>query len=264
MTIDLNADVGEGFGAYSIGDDGPLLEVVSSANIACGFHAGDPDVIGRTVALAVRGGAAVGAHPGYPDLQGFGRRPMAMTEAEVYATVLYQVGALAAFAHTAGVRLHHVKPHGALYNDAARDPAKARGIAKAVAAFGGTSTGDDAGGPLVLVGLPDSELERAAAAAGIPYAREFFADRAYGDDGSLVPRSREGAVIGDAAACVERVLRAVREGTVLSISGMELPVRVDTVCLHGDNPQALAFARSLADALKTHGILIRAFGPAAG
>jgi UPF0271 protein len=179
---------------------------------------------------------------------------MAMTEAEVYGCVLYQIGALEAFARAAGARLRHVKPHGAMYNDAARDPAKARGIARAVAAFDGQ---------LILVGLPDSELERAAAAAGIPYAREFFADRACEDDGSLVPRPREGSVIHDAAACVERVLRVVREGSVLSIHGNVVPVRADTVCLHGDNPQALALAVALSHALKEQGIMVRPFEPAA-
>jgi UPF0271 protein len=178
-----------------------------------------------------------------------------MTEAEVYGCVLYQIGALEAFARAAGVRLRHVKPHGALYNDAARDPAKARGIVRATAAFDGQ---------LILVGLPDSELERAAAAAGIPYAREFFADRACEDDGSLVPRSCVGAVIHDAAACVERVLRVVQEGSVLSINGNVVPVRADTVCLHGDNPQALAFAVALSQALEEYGIMVRPFEPAMG
>jgi UPF0271 protein len=261
MTIDLNADVGESFGAYSLGHDEALLGMVSSANIACGFHAGDPGVMERTIALAVRGGAAVGAHPGYPDLQGFGRRSIAMTEAEVYAAVLYQIGALAAFAGAAGARLRHVKPHGALYNDAARDPAKARGIARAVAAFGGVSKGDNAGGGhLILVGLPDSELERAARELGVPYAREFFADRAYEDDGTLVPRSRDGSVIHDEDACVGRVLRMIAEGTVVSIHGTTIPARADTVCLHGDNPQAVAFAGLLVKALREHGVELKPCG----
>ena len=248
MTIDLNADVGEGFGAYDLGSDELLLSLVSSANIACAFHAGDPAVMERTVASALRGGAALGAHPGYPDLQGFGRRSLAMTESEVYAAILFQIGALRAFARAAGSDLRHVKPHGALYNDAARDPARARGIARAVKA---------AGGGLRLVGLPDCEMEKAAVESGVPYSREFFADRAYQEDGSLVPRLQPGAVIHDESECVQRVLRAIREGVVLTSSGKAMPVRADTVCLHGDNPEAVSFARSLRAALEAEGIRIR-------
>lgn len=248
MEIDLNADVGESFGAYALGKDEDLLGLVSSANIACGFHAGDPVVMGRTVTLALRGGAALGAHPGYPDLQGFGRRSLALGEDEVYAAVLYQIGALRAFARAAGADLRHVKPHGALYNDAARNPALARGVARAAKA---------AGGDLILMGLPGCELEAAAADAGLGYAREFFADRAYQDDGSLVPRNRPDAVIHDEALCVARVLRAIREGVVVSASGRTIPARADTVCLHGDNPEAVAFARRLREALETAGIAVR-------
>ncbi len=248
MTVDLNADVGEGFGAYSLGNDEALLGLVSSANIACGFHAGDPLVLADTTALAVRSGTAVGAHPGYPDLQGFGRRSLSLTESETYACVLYQIGALRAFARAAGSDLRHVKPHGALYNDAARDPARARGIARAVR---------DAGGDLYLVGLPNCEMERAAETAGVPYAREFFADRAYEDDGTLVPRSQVGSVIRDGEECVRRVLRAVREGAVVSRSGKTVSVRTDTICLHGDNPEAVAFAALLRKALAENGVEVR-------
>lgn len=251
MHIDLNADVGEGFGAYSLGNDEALLGLVSSANVACGFHAGDPEVMERTVGMALRGGAALGAHPGYPDLQGFGRRSLSLGEGEVYAAVLYQVGALRAFALAAGSDLRHVKPHGALYNDAARNPALARGVARAVKA---------AGEGILLVGLPDCELEKAAREAGVPYAREFFADRAYQDDGSLVPRSRPDAVIHDEDACVERVLRAVRDGTAVTAAGKSIAVRADTVCLHGDNPEAVAFARRLREALGAAGISILPLG----
>lgn len=247
MTIDLNADVGESFGAYALGDDEALLALVSSANIACSFHAGDPEVMERTVALALRSGAALGAHPGYPDLQGFGRRSLGMTEAEVYAATLFQIGALRAFARAAGSDLRHVKPHGALYNDAAKDPGKARGIVRAV---------KDAGGELRLVGLPSCEVEKAALAAGVPYSREFFADRAYLDDGSLVPRSRPGAVLHDEEECVRRVLRMIEEGIVRSIEGRDVPVKADTVCLHGDNPQAVAFAARLRTALEGAGIRV--------
>ena len=251
MEIDLNADVGEGFGAYTLGCDEELLSLVSSANIACGFHAGDPGVMRKTVDLALKGGAALGAHPGYPDLQGFGRRTLSMGEEEVYAAVLYQIGALRAFARAAGSDLRHVKPHGALYNDAAKNSALARGIARAVQA---------AGEGLTLLGLPGCELESAAADLRLPYAREFFADRAYQDDGTLVPRSRPDAVIHDEAVCVARVLRVVRKGTVMSAGGREIAVRADTVCLHGDNPEAVAFARRLRVALSAEGISVLPVG----
>ncbi|HWR12622.1 MAG TPA: 5-oxoprolinase subunit PxpA [Rectinemataceae bacterium] len=253
MTIDLNADVGESFGAYSMGNDAALLGLVSSANIACGAHAGDPSVMRRTIADAIACGASLGAHPGYPDLQGFGRRSMAMSESEVYGWVLYQIGALQTFARAAGSSLRHVKPHGALYNDAAKNLALARGIARAVHA---------AGGDLCLVGLPDCEMERAAKAAGIAYAREFFADRAYEDDGSLVPRSREGAVLHDEDLCVRRVLRLVAEGRVETASGKIIPISAETICLHGDNEKAVVFARLLTRALKDKGVEIRPFAPA--
>jgi len=253
MTIDLNADVGESFGAYSMGNDAALLELVSSANIACGAHAGDPTVMQRTIANAIAGGASLGAHPGYPDIQGFGRRSMAMSESEAYGWVLYQIGALQAFARAAGSALRHVKPHGALYNDAAKNPALARGIARAVRA---------AGGARCRVGLPDCEMERAAKAVGIAYAREFFADRAYEDDGSLVPRSREGAVLHDEELCVRRVLRLIAEGRVETMSGKIIPISAETICLHGDNEKAVVFARLLAQALKDKGVEIRPFVPA--
>lgn len=245
MTIDLNADVGESFGAWSIGSDPELFPFISSANIACGWHAGDPSVMERTVALALAAGLSPGAHPGYPDIQGFGRRSMALSGDEVYGAVLYQTGALAAFAKAAGSRLGHVKAHGALYNDAARSPAVARAVARAVAAF-------DPG--LILVGLPGSELEKAANAYGLVFAGEFFADRGYRDDGSLVPRSEPGAIIHDAETCIARVLRMVREGTVISSSGKVVEAKARTVCLHGDNPEAADFARALSAALKDAGI----------
>lgn len=252
MTIDLNADVGESYGAFSIGDDEALLALVSSANIACGVHAGDPAVMKRTVANALAGGAKLGAHPGYPDLQGFGRRSLSMTEAEVYGWVLYQIGALQAFARAAGSALRHVKPHGALYNDAAKDPSLARGIARATL---------DAGGGLILVGLPGCAMERAAAEAGVPYAREFFADRAYESDGSLVPRARDGAVIRDEELCARRVLGLVRDGEVEAIDGSVIPVRADTICLHGDNKKALDFAALLAKTLRDAGVAVRPLRP---
>lgn len=251
--IDMNADVGESFGAWTLGADDELFHYISSANIACGWHAGDPAVMERTVALALQAGIALGAHPGYPDLEGFGRRSMALSPDEVRRAVLYQVGALDAFVRAAGGRLRHVKAHGALYNDAARSPALASALARAVLAF------DPA---LMLVGLPGSELERAAAQAGLAFAGEFFADRGYRDDGSLVPRSEPGAMIHDTALCIERVLRAVRELSVVSVSGRVVPLRASTICLHGDNPEAVAFAAALRAALRESGIAIAPPGTA--
>jgi len=250
--IDLNADLGESFGAWSLGLDNELLACLSSANIACGWHAGDPAVMERSVAAALAAGVALGAHPGYPDLAGFGRRSMALSAEEIYGAVLYQTGALRAFAEASGGRLSHVKPHGALYNDAAADAAKARAVAKAVRA---------AGGGLFLVGPPGSALSAAAAEIGLPYAREFFADRAYGDDGRLVPRGLPGAVIHDAALAVRRVLSALESGVVASINGAPVTMNFDTICLHGDNPHALAFARSLRAALASAGIEPRPYSP---
>ncbi len=247
MTIDLNADAGESFGAWSLGADRELFSFISSANIACGWHAGDPAVMERTIALAIGAGLGMGAHPGYPDIQGFGRRSMGMSGDEIYGAMLCQIGALSAFAVAAGTRLRHVKAHGALYNDAARSPVAAKAIARAVAAF-------DPG--LILVGLPASEMERAAGEFGLAFAREFFADRGYRDDGSLVPRSEPGALIHDEGVCVERVLRMVGDGTVISVTGREISARVDTVCLHGDNPEAIAFARALSSALRSSGVEI--------
>lgn len=252
-SVDLNADLGEAFGPWPMGRDAELMAAVSSANIACGWHAGDPAVMARTVGLALDAGIAVGAHPGYPDLAGFGRRSMAMGEDEVYGAVLYQVGALAAFAAARGASLSHVKPHGALYNDAAADSAKARGVARAVRDAARLAPA------LTLVGLPGSELEKAAAELGLAYAREFFADRAYDDEGRLVPRGRPGAVIHDAELAVERSLRALEEGVVTSASGRAIPIRFETICLHGDAPEAAAFALRLRAALEAAGIRVRPF-----
>jgi 5-oxoprolinase (ATP-hydrolysing) subunit A len=248
--VDLNADLGESFGAWTMGLDAELLAYLSSANIACGWHAGDPAVMERSVRAALAAGVALGAHPGYPDLTGFGRRSMALSAEEVYGAVLYQTGALRAFAEAAGGRLSHVKPHGALYNDAAADATKARAVARAVKA---------AGSGLFLVGPPDSALSAAAAEIGLPYAREFFADRAYGDDGRLVPRALPGAVIHDKDQAVRRTLEALQSGAVASINGRPVTIGFDTICLHGDNPEALSFARGLRSALESAGIALRSF-----
>ena len=250
--IDLNADIGESFGAWTMGLDSQLLPSISSANIACGWHAGDPMVMRSTVAAALAVGVALGAHPGYPDLVGFGRRSMSMSSDEVYSAILYQVGALKAFAEAAGSRLSHVKPHGALYNDAAVNPALARSIARAVKVLGGD---------MYLVGLPDSELSKAASELNLPYAREFFADRAYDENGRLVSRSKPGSVIHDSAQAVSRTLEAIHTGTVQSLSGKPIPACFDTICLHGDNPAAVDFARALRAALEANGIAVTPYKP---
>jgi UPF0271 protein len=250
--IDLNADVGESFGAWRMGTDEALLEHVTSANVACGFHAGDPSVIERTVAAAARAGVAVGAHPSHFDLRGFGRREIRAAPAEVEADVLYQVGALAAFARAHGAPLVHVKPHGALYNQAADDPALAAAIARAVAR---------AGRELALVGLAGSSAMRAAAASeGLRFAAEAFVDRAYHSDGRLVPRSHAGSVISDPSVAAENAVRLARERVVRSFDGGELAVEADTLCLHGDNPNALALARAVREALERAGVEVKAFG----
>jgi 5-oxoprolinase (ATP-hydrolysing) subunit A len=250
--IDLNADVGESFGAWQMGADAELLAFVSSVNIACGFHAGDPQVMDRTVALAVRAGVAVGAHPGYPDLRGFGRRPISAEPAEVEADVIYQVGALAAFAAAHGARLTHVKPHGALYNQAAGDPALARAIARGVAR---------AGRELVLVGLAGSRAMREAAAShGLRFAAEAFVDRRYLSDGTLQSRRIPGSVLTDPWAAAAQAVRLVREGVADCPDGKEVAVEAETFCLHGDQPAAAAVARAVREALEGAGVPVRALG----
>lgn len=247
-TIDINCDMGESFGAWSMGGDAAVLPLVTSANVACGFHAGDPSVMLSTVKAALALGVAVGAHPGLPDLQGFGRREMAVTPEEAYGFILYQIGALAAVAKAAGGRLAHVKPHGALYNRAARDLGIAQAIAAAVRDFDPS---------LILVGLSGSRILEAARDAGLKGASEVFADRAYEPDGSLTPRSRPGALVVDEEEAAARVARMVLEGKVRSTAGSDVEVRADTVCLHGDHPGAPAFARRLRRALEAAGIEVR-------
>ncbi len=244
-TIDLNCDMGESFGAWTMGQDEALLEVVTSANIACGFHAGDPATMMRTVRLVAAKDVALGAHPSLPDLPGFGRRTMSITAEEARGLILYQVGALEAFARAAGTRLCHVKPHGALYNMAAKDRALADAIAGAVRDFDPT---------LILVGLSGSELIRAGQAIGLRCASEVFADRGYETDGSLSPRGEPGAMITDEEFAVARVLLMVLEGRVESRTGVDVALQAETVCLHGDQPKALAFARRLRKALEGAGV----------
>lgn len=250
-TVDLNSDLGESFGRYRLGLDDQVIPLVSSVNIACGMHAGDPLVMDQTVCKAIEAGVALGAHPGYPDLQGFGRRDLNLSANEIYAYVLYQIGALGAFAQAHGALLHHVKPHGQLYNRAAVDPVCAQAIVRAVYAF------DPA---LVLVGLANSELVRAAEAQGLRAAQEFFADRAYGDDGLLVPRSQPGALIEDEDLAVARAVRAVTEGVVETVTGSLMAIRADTLCVHGDGPRAVEFAARLRTALEESAIAIRPVG----
>ncbi len=249
--IDLNGDVGESFGASTIGHDTALLRHVTSANVACGFHAGDPSVMRHTVRLAVAGGVALGAHPGFPDLQGFGRREIRLSAQEVEDLVAYQIGALAGIAATEKARLHHVKPHGALYNMAARDRVLADAVARAVVAVDAT---------LVLYGLSGSCLVEAGEAAGLRTAAEVFADRAYETDGSLVPRDQPGAVIDDPEELVERAVRLVHDGSVTARGGDVVVLRRDTICLHGDTPGAGELAARLRSGLGAAGIRVLPIG----
>ncbi|HEY9225191.1 MAG TPA: 5-oxoprolinase subunit PxpA, partial [Gemmatimonadaceae bacterium] len=227
--IDLNCDMGESFGAYRIGADDDVFPFITSANVACGFHGGDPTVMRTTLAKAKAHGVAVGAHPGFPDLIGFGRRNMDLTPDDVYDLVVYQVGALLGFAIAAGVELQHVKPHGALYNMAAAKRELAAAIARAVR---------DVDPQLLLFGLPGSHLISEAESAGLATAGEAFADRNYMRDGSLVSRRRPDAQVHDADEAVRRAIRMVREGKVTSIDGDDISLKVDTICLHGDGPHA--------------------------
>ena len=251
--IDLNCDLGESFGAWRMGEDVALLELVSSANIACGFHAGDPDVMCHTVAQAIGHGVAIGAHISLPDLQGFGRREMSVTPAEVHAMTLYQIGALHAFTRAAGARLSHVKPHGALYNMAARDAALANAIARAVRDFDPQ---------LRLFGLAGSALIEAGNALGLPVAAEAFADRRYRADGSLQSRREVGSVIEDAALATAQAIGIARDGEVHTVDGHKVQLQADTLCLHGDGAHAVLLARKLREALESAGLRIVAPGAA--
>lgn len=244
MLINLNADLGESFGAWRMGEDEALLGVVSSANIACGFHAGDPLVMRRTVRTALAAGVGLGAHPSYPDLQGFGRRPMAMAPAELEAAVIYQVAALAGMAAAEGGRLSHVKPHGALNNQACEDAALADTVARAVRAVDRE---------LILLTPALSELQAAGERAGLRVALEVFADRAYTDAGSLVPRSQPGAVLHGDDEVVAHVQRMLAAGGIVAASGKRLPTAMHSICVHGDTPGAVANARRLRTALQAAG-----------
>ena len=249
--VDLNADMGENFGIYTLGDDEALLRSVTSANIACGFHAGDPGTMARAVEMCVTRGVAIGAHPGLPDLAGFGRRALAVTPDEVRDMMTYQIGALAAFAARSGQRLQHVKPHGALYNMAERDPAVAAAIAEAVR---------DTDSGLILMGLSGGVLVGAGREAGLRVVHEVFADRSYAPDGTLTPRGLPGAVLHDPAQVTARIVRLVTEGNITASDGSDLTLAADTICLHGDSPGAAQLADAVRWALESAGVAVRSLG----
>ncbi|MCR5346933.1 MAG: LamB/YcsF family protein [Fretibacterium sp.] len=245
--VDLNSDLGESFGAWKMGQDADVLTFVSSANVACGFHAGDPLVMKKTVEAAIKAGVAVGAHPGYPDLVGFGRRAVACSPDELYTDALYQIGALKAFCEAAGTKLQHVKPHGAMYNSAAKKIEEATALAQAV---------KDSGKGIILMGLAGSRFDEAAEKVGVPYAAEAFADRGYMNDGTLVPRKMEGAFVRDVETAARRVIRMVKEGVVEAIDGTVVKLRPHSICLHGDSPTAVQMAQTLRTRLLEAGIEI--------
>jgi UPF0271 protein len=247
--IDINCDMGESYGAWKMGADAEVMPFISSANIACGFHGGDPATIRQTVKLAVDHGVAIGAHPSLPDLQGFGRRVMKISPQDMYDLVVYQAGAVEAFARAAGATLHHVKCHGALYNMAANDEGLSEAMARAV---------KDLGGSVILYALSGSKSLSIAKTAGIRVAGEVFADRGYSDDGTLAPRDKPGAMIEDANVAAERALAMIEKGYVTSLSGRPVPVSPDTLCLHGDQPGAVSFAKAIRKAFSEHGISVAA------
>jgi UPF0271 protein len=253
MRIDLNADLGEGFGPWRMGDDAAMLDVVTSANVACGFHAGDPEIMARTFAGAREKGVAVGAHVGFPDLAGFGRRPMAMTPAEIERAVAYQVGAAQALAALSGHRVTYVKAHGALANIAERDTAVADALARATRAVDPS---------LMLLAIAVSEQVHAGERAGLKVAHEIFADRAYADDGRLQPRGEPGAVITDAGAALARVREMLSEGALVTVSGRRLKTPIDSICVHGDTAHAVDMANALRAGLQAEGHELRAFAGA--
>jgi UPF0271 protein len=250
--IDLNSDVGESFGNYTIGLDEEVIPLISSANVACGFHAGDPAVMKNTIKIARENGVSVGAHPGFPDLIGFGRRNLDASLEEIYDYVLYQIGALQGFATAQGIKLQHVKPHGALYTMAVQNTDIWDTVARAIAAV------DSSLILFVLAGSNRRDLDAIGARHGIRVAFEFFGDRAYNTDGSLVSRKEPGAVIHDHEAVAEKVLKMVKEGRVVCNDGSEIDMAADTICVHGDNPSALALVKSIRESLEAAGVEIAA------
>ena len=248
MNIDLNSDLGESFGHYIIGNDEEVMKYISSANIACGFHAGDSLVIKNTIQLAIKNHVAIGAHPGYPDIAGFGRRSMKLSNDELFSMILYQVGALKSMTESFGEKLQHVKLHGALYNDLVNNSEKTKIVVEAILKIDPE---------LIFVGLANSEMLETAHKMGLQTANEVFADRAYNDDGTLVPRSEKGAVIHDTKVCIQRVEQMVLDGTVTSVSGSKIKIKADTICVHGDNIKAVDFVRNLNQFLSEKNILIK-------
>ena len=250
-TIDLNCDMGESFGTYVLGYDALAMPYVTSINVACGFHASDPDNMAKTVMLAKENGIAIGAHPGFPDLVGFGRRAMALTPEEVKNAVVYQIGALDAFCRTAGIKMQHVKAHGALYNMAEKDLAIATAIAAAIKAVDPE---------LYMLCLANSQMVVAAKQQGVSFVEEAFADRAYTEEGTLVSRKVAGSVIHNITEVVSRVVRMVKDESVISITGKEIPIHAQTICVHGDTPGAVEMVKALREALDKENIVLRAFG----
>jgi UPF0271 protein len=247
MIVDLNSDLGESFGNYTIGMDEKVIPLITSANIACGFHAGDPAVMKKTVEMAVANGAGLGVHAGYPDLVGFGRRKIDVSPSDVYTMVVYQIGALAAFAKAAGSKLQHVKPHGAMYNMAAKDAKLAAAIAKAIY---------DVDKSLILFAQPGTESIKEAKKIGLRTACEVFADRSYQDDGTLTPRSQPGAMITDENQSIDQVLSMVMDHKVTTLSGKVIPIQADSICVHGDGPKAVAFVSKIREVLLSKGVQI--------
>lgn len=250
-TIDLNGDMGESFGVYTIGNDESLMHYVSSVNIACGGHAGDAYTMDNTIRLAKENDLAIGAHPGFPDLAGFGRRMMAFQPEEIYRMVVWQLGGLKAFCAIHHVRLRHVKPHGALYHLATTDQASARAISEAVA---------DVDASLIIYGLPDSQLLKEAENIGLTIACEVFADRTYQSDGTLTPRSESNSMIETVSDMKKQVERMIRSGEVVAVSGEIVPIQADTICIHGDSEQALSFAEAIIGLLDQIGVKREAVG----
>ncbi|MBB6218588.1 UPF0271 protein [Anaerosolibacter carboniphilus] len=249
-SVDLNSDLGESFGSYKIGLDEEVIQFVTSANVATGWHAGDPLVMERTVQMAKKYGVGIGAHPGYPDLMGFGRRNIAVTPKEAKAYTKYQLGALMAFVVSHGEKIQHVKPHGAMYNMAAKDYLLARAIAEAIY---------EVDKEIILLGLANSEMIKAGKEVGLQVISEVFADRAYNADGTLVARNIEGAVIHDTELAISRVVRMVKEGKVTAITGEDIEITAQSICVHGDNPEAVEFVKRIRHTLEVEGIKVTKF-----
>lgn len=245
--VDLNSDLGESFGRYTIGNDEKIIPLISSANVACGYHASDPVVMDQTIERAKEAGIRVGAHPGFPDLMGFGRRNLNVTPAEAKAYVLYQLGALDAFCRAKGVKMQHVKPHGALYNMAAKDYELSTAICEAIKEFDSH---------LIVLALSGGQLAKAAQDMGLRTAMEVFADRGYEEDGTLVDRRKEGAMITDEEEAIARVIRMVKEKKVTAVTGKDIPIQADSICVHGDGAKALAFVEKIREAFEKEGIEI--------